>query len=191
MRKNPKQIVSTLRAAAPPANTAYLGLHPLLCTLLGTTSARAAATALVSAPLHVGTALCDTIEACIKLPEYPHDKTVWQFNDPNVELFVLRQAFDGRTSQTERVSALNDVIASIETHTQLYPYLEISFVENALEFHCEDWQAPSLDAHGESDDDEHIEVPERANPAAPPSAFWIPTLAAGSLLIASIVAKDK
>jgi hypothetical protein len=191
MQKNPLQIVSALAAAPPPADTAYLGIHPLLCMIFGVGSAREVGARLISTPLHIGGGICDLIELCVRAKGYPHDKTVWQFNDPGVELFVLRQAFNARVSQPERVAALNDILAGIEVHAQHYPYIETSFVENALEFQCEDWQSPSLDHVDAFEEDPPPESAERPNPAAAPSAFWIPTLAAGSLLIASLVAKDK
>jgi hypothetical protein len=194
MLQNPSQIANGLAALRLPPNKALLGIHPALCQLLGVYTARGVADILVRMPVDVGAHICDTVSASVAIKGYPHASTVWQFNDPSVELFVLRQAFSGAASEETRLSALNDILMHIDMHALTYPYIDLDFVENALEFTCEEGQSPSRDIYMVSELDTESEgahAAARSNPSAPPSAFWIPTLAAGSLLIASIVAKDR
>lgn len=202
MMQNPSQIAHALAAQRLPPNKALLGLHPALCAYLGTDSISRVRAFLLHATLDVGADMCAAISACVASDAYPHKSTVWQFNDPNTELYILRQAFNGRASESERRSALNDLVMTLDTHGDTYPYIDTDFVENELEFFCESSECPSWDAQTAAPEpirelaaeDSAEQVQSRPNPptqSAPAAAFWIPTLAAGSLLIASLVAKDK
>ena len=191
MHPTPTQIATLLASTGLPAHVALLGIHPVLCTLLGTSSPREVMALLKNMPTPVGAILCDTLEGCISAAAYPHAQTVWQFNDPHAETFVLRRAFDERHTKAARDEALADVLGFIETHAETYPYVDILNTENALEFYCTDLQSPDVESDVAPDVEPPLADLARENAPAPPSAFWIPALAAGSLLIASFVAKDK
>ena len=190
-----ESLLSTILEFSPPTHFAYLGAHPILCAYFQTQD-----------PLHISNhlkqlsnkecnQLLDALKALPKHPKYPHSNTVWQFNDLDAELGMFVSFLQIPTSPTDvsnKFLALDAILSLLELHRVTYPFIDISFTENALDFFCETEQSEVL-----------AELPMRPNPSSPQThqfpirpkpnglaTLMIPSIALGSLFFAHSLTKD-
>ncbi len=174
--------------SSPPSQFAYLGAHPILCAFFGTQNPLD-----VSQKLKImSTTECSNLMRCMneltKNPKYPHASTVWQFNNVDEELgmfFSYLQPAHSPSSLSNKILALNTIQSLIETHCITYPFIDISYIENALDFMCESEQSTIL----EDTTPQQNPLPSRPKPQGV-SSILIPSIALGSLFLAKSLAKD-
>lgn len=110
-----------------PKNHSFLGLHPLLVIYYGTDD-----------PVHIfqklqqnseqeNKELSEILFSCLHSSLYPHDHSVWQFNDFLVDLNWFNIILSDDTKQESvhlKLQTLDSLADFLEVHEDTYPFIE-------------------------------------------------------------------
>ena len=127
--------------------------------------------------------LITQVKSTIQSSIYPHERSVWMFNDPAVEVEMLKLALIGKEQ-----SALMELQSMIEIHKDTYPFIEVIceplISEEDITSHI------NVESFGNLEEDKpSVSLDDKR--ASSLGAFFIPTATLGSLYILSKIAKES
>jgi hypothetical protein len=83
--------------------------------------------------------LLATIQYCLSSSIYPHENTIWMYNDMNVEIALLEHFFkkpETREEVEDKIYALGQIIDHTNLHKNTIPFIEVNLFdeENNLDY---------------------------------------------------------
>lgn len=178
-----QDLISNIKKMSPPTSFYYLGAHPILCAYFNTQDPFEVIHLIKSISNKSILELTSILLSIVKDPNYPHENTIWQFNDVAQELGMFLTYFQvpkKASEVTSKVLALESLISTIEIHCLTYPFIDLSYVENELDFLCDSEQSDIIQKYETPNPKEQV----RPKPQLI-STLIVPTLALGSLFIAN------
>lgn len=170
----------------PPPHFAYLGAHPILCAFFGTQNPFDVSQRISILSTKECLELVKCIQQLTKNPKYPHANTVWQFNSMDEELGMFFSYLQPTSELSNKILARNTILSLIDLHCVTYPFLDISFVENELDFMCDSDQSSIQETQQMPLQNP---LPTRPKPHGV-STLLIPSIALGSLFLAKTLTKE-
>ncbi len=180
-----KRTLNFVRHISVPKSHSMLGIHPILSIMCHTDQGSLIIEKLSSLKLSESEkeSIISVVKYCTSSSIYPHDKTVWAFNDSQHEIVSLKSYLDGETKELESV---------IRLHSDTYPFIAVEehFTDLPVCRHIEENQMMRTNLSRP-----HVkkELPLRENEYShrtAPTAL-VPTLALGSLyMLSKLASKD-
>ena len=169
-----------------PAGKALAGVYPALVILLGTDDPSAVKAVLLALSSEEADFLVTKVEAVVKNAVYPIAQSVWQFNDPEVDLGMFRTAFARVDSVDEALaknSARVELMAMVDMIEDSFPYIDVLGEclpeDSVLEFTIGD-HLPSV-----AEPSHNTQVSKKEPHQLGADAVILPSIAIGSLYILS------
>ena len=110
-----------------------LGIHPIISVALGSDDTDIIFKKLQDSNSEELHDLCECIEYCTKSSIYPHEKTVWLFNDLESDMRIIKSLKSDETANIEdellRGQSLNELADFFEVHKDTYPFIETVYEE--------------------------------------------------------------
>ena len=113
-------LASTVKKIKVPKNQLLLGIHPILAMHFKTDDSQTILNSLDKLTKTQAEHLVQEVTSTIQSSLYPHNQSVWMFNDPNVEIEMLSQALVHNEED-----ALIELQGIIEMHHDTYPFVEV------------------------------------------------------------------
>jgi len=176
---SPSEVARAVACINVPANNALLGVFPILAVLLGTDHVGTVLHTLSEIDPRSAEALVEKTRAAVDEESYPLAPTIWQFNDPNVDLKLLESALVPSATHEPNL-ARSELFEMLEMCHDSFPFSDISYVpldaSDVLEFDGD--SAP-----------ETLQTEVRSSAQPKPrigaEAVILPSIAVGSLYILS------
>jgi len=154
----------------------FLGIQPILTEYLHTDNSQDTLLKLRTLPPKNFPELLSLIEGCLHNTEFPHSKTIWQFNTPDIEFLQMTHILKNPKNADEvqmKITSIQHLTDFANLHRDTYPLVEVP----------ED----STDAFKFIPDARKALMPILANPKDPPKTslktYIIPAIAATSLYL--------
>lgn len=176
-------LAATISKIKVPKNHLLLGIHPILAMHFQTDDAQAILNGLSILTKVQAKKLVQEITSTIQSSVYPHKKSVWMFNDSNVEIEMLTQAL-----VNEDEAAISELQGIIEIHHDTYPFTE-ALCEPLINEEDIISQISIENPKDVEEDKPSVEIEDKG--VNPLGAFFIPTATLGSLYILSKIAKES
>jgi len=155
-----------------------LGIHPIISVVLGSDDTDVIFKKLQDSSFEEINDLCECIDYCTKSSIYPHEKTVWIFNDMDSDIRRIKFLNNDDAASIEdellRGQFLNELSDFFEVHKNTYPFIETAYEE--LD------EADVLKDNPAHESGTERIVDPSYHGGASSAGFLIPTLALSSLL---------
>ena len=163
-----------------PEGARLLGISPILAIVFGTDDVYSVVKQIHDLNSNHRQLLLSKVQNTVVHPTYPLNDSVWQFNDPSADISALSAALTNKST-----FPLEDFANFLHIYSDIFPFI--------YTYHEE--LDPSTVLEPQLQDDDYIEYGEvRENPRTSnelgPSAFIIPSVAVGSLLLLSSKLKN-
>ena len=174
-------ILNRLRNKELPKDFMFLGIQPILTEYLQTNNSQDTLLRLRELPPKNFTKFLSLIHDCLHSSIFPHQKTIWQFNTPDVEYVQMTHILKNPTNIDEvrmKIECLQHLSDFAKLHKDTYPLIETSYEPMETEYVHHLDSKPTREVLNTYDT-------TRTNPMPPQrsslSQFIIPTIAATSL----------
>lgn len=163
-----------------PEGMALLGVLPILAIIFGTDNVQAISEKIRSLNSKQKTILNSKVHNTVVDSKYPLTRSVWQFNDPSNDISALSHALTDTSPH-----AMLDFQQFLNLYTDTFPFINTHFEEldplSVLEV-CEDYEVRARPFESRSNPPQTREIG--------PSAFIVPSVAVGSLMLLSSKLKN-
>lgn len=179
-----KHALKLVRHISVPKAHSLLGIHPILSMICQTDESPLVIEKLKTfrSSENEKRLVLSVVQYCLHSSIYPHDKTVWVFNDPQNEVVMLESYLDGETVELEDMILL---------HNDTYPFIAIEEHSTDLPLYKNDDSKKRMRTDL-SRPREKKELPLRENESSHRTTptVLVPTLALGSLYMLSKLANE-
>lgn len=184
--ESPTTILNFVRHIQVPANHSFLGIHPILSMCFQTDDAHVIAEMLKKCvDDNSYKEIVDRVNYCVSSSIYPHQSTVWLFNNYQNDILVLEEFFNGRSF---------DILDCLNLHESTYPFIatDLHYTEEPLEnIHSPIKKSELFVRDNPSKVMPTLTKNKTAVDHRSPPSFLVPTVALGSLYVLSKLATEK
>jgi len=177
-------LAATVSKIKVPHQQSLLGIHPILVVYFQTDDALNILNSLCSLSVSKVQDLLTLIETALQSSLYPKSRSVFMFNDPLVEIELLKSALIEKNDV-----AFQELASTFDVFSDTYPFIDTVTESTML---SENIQNTPL-YENPSDSESVSEVADNDSPKSSSglATFFIPTAAVGSLFVLSKLAREE
>lgn len=177
-------LASAVSKIKVPEQQSLLGIHPILVVYFQTDDAPSILNSLCSLSASKAQNLLTLIETALQSSLYPKSRSVFMFNDPLVEIDLLRSALIENSDV-----GFQELASTFDLFSDTYPFIDTVTESTML---SENIQNTEL-YENPSDSESVLEAADNASSKNSNglATFFIPTAAVGSLFVLSKLAREE
>ena len=180
-------LAATVSKIKVPPQQSLLGIHPILVVYFQTDNAQSILSSLCSLSVVKVQELLDLIETTLQSSLYPKKQSVFMFNDPLVEVELLKSALIEKSDV-----AIQELASTFEIFSDTYPFIDTVAESSMLSENIQNrvvYENPE-DKELVSEDTSYA-IEKQAHSPNGLATFFIPTVAVGSLFVLSKLAREE
>lgn len=116
-----------------PNGFCFLGVYPILMGFFKTNNPEELIQAIKTFSEKNFEDLFKTINYCISSSIYPHEDTIWMYNDSSAEISIFEHFFKNIKTKEDvelKIKALRQIIDQIKLHKSTLPFIEVNLFDD-------------------------------------------------------------